>query len=59
MRTARRVLPIPGVKTRWPLFLCAFVSIASATAAFLESPLARHPSVVPYTAAIDGIVRSL
>ncbi len=53
------MLPIPGVKTRWPLFLCAFVSIASATAAFLESPLARHPSVVPYTTAIDGIVRSL
>lgn len=51
------MLPIRGVTTRWPLFLCAFVSIASATASFLESPLARHPSVSRVTSAIDGFVQ--
>lgn len=41
---------------RWPLAVCFFVAMMSATVAFLTSPLAAHPSITPYTTAIDQLV---
>jgi hypothetical protein len=41
---------------RWPVALCFFVAMMSATVAFLTSPLAGHPSVTPYTTAISELL---
>jgi hypothetical protein len=40
----------------WPLALCLFVAMASATAAFLMSPLASHPEVAPYANAFTAML---
>ena len=41
---------------RWPVALCFFVAMMSATVAFLTSPLASHPLVTPYTTAINQLI---
>lgn len=41
---------------RWPVLACAFIATAAATGAFLESPLATHPTVAPYvTTAVSSV----
>jgi hypothetical protein len=41
---------------RWPVRLCAFIAIAAATGAFLESPIAAHPAIAPFA---DALVSSV
>lgn len=54
--TPPRAAKDDGAPVRWPLALCFFVAMMSATVAFLTSPLAAHPSITPYTTALNQLV---